>query len=492
MRKEVNLKTTAIWLIVLVAALLPVLFSRRTVPDRMPGTGKIPRPFRWLYRSAAWILVHLPPELFVSGRLAGKGARAAVHLEPGADEKWFMLGLYLKNAAILYGGLLAVCIAGLLFSLTGSRETVENNVLQRDAADGSSRQVILDAQVGETEEELTVTVEPRTYSEEERNALMDKVEARIDQTLPGENKDLNHVSRDLVFISGYENENITIRWVPGDYSMIAGDGSLVEDAGFDVPVKTYVTAEIAYGDFRRTIRRDITITEFPSDQSLKSRLMRAVEAQNTATAGQTEMKLPDEIDGVPIVWNYAGGSQASAVMFLIVFTAAFMIAGGDRKLQREAEKRSRQLVSEYPNFVYRMGLMLGSGMTARRSWTEIVHMYESDERERKYSKYLYKEMRYTLKSIESGVPEPEAYTAFAERTGNPSYQHFCRLLVQMIRKGSPGMKDMMLREAENAERNRRNNARKIGAKAGLRLLLPMILLLVVVMTVVMVPAVLTM
>jgi len=486
------LKTALIWAAALAAALIPVLKTLRIQPGSGMEDEKVPRHLRWLCKGAAWILMRLPASLFRSGKLTGKGAQAAVHLEPGTDEKTFMVRYYLKNMVILYAGILLICTAGLLLSFAGGKMPVEGNVLERASADGSSRQVALEAQVGETQEELTVTVDPRQYSLRERNALMKKVEAYIDETLPGSNKDLQHVDSDLVFAGSYGSENIAINWIPADYDMIGADGSLVQDAGFDVPAHTAVTAEIVYGDYRETITREITITQFPTDETLKGRLAKAVEEENRHTAEKEGFRLPESIDGTAVVWSYADGTQTAAILFLIAAAAALLIAGNDRKLQQAAEKRRQQLTAEYPDFVYRMSLMLGAGMTARRSWTEIIHIYESDERERKYGSYLYKEMKYTLAGIDAGVPEPEAYAAFARRTENVSYQHFCRLLIQLIRKGSPGMKDMMLREAENAERNRRNNARKIGGKAGLRLLLPMILLLVVVMIVVMVPAVLTM
>ena len=69
---------------------------------------------------------------------------------------------------------------------------------------------------------------------------------------------------------------------------------------------------------------------------------------------------------------------------------------------------------------------------------------------------------------------------------------FMQLLTQYIRRESRGMEGLMLQEAEEAEKQRRDFAKQMGEMAGTKLLLPMILLLVIVLMIVMVPAFLSM
>jgi hypothetical protein len=54
------------------------------------------------------------------------------------------------------------------------------------------------------------------------------------------------------------------------------------------------------------------------------------------------------------------------------------------------------------------------------------------------------------------------------------------------------MQEMMMREAKDAERRRREMARQLGETAGTRLLLPMMMLLILVLVIVMAPAMLSM
>jgi tight adherence protein C len=94
--------------------------------------------------------------------------------------------------------------------------------------------------------------------------------------------------------------------------------------------------------------------------------------------------------------------------------------------------------------------------------------------------------------MNAGLPEIKAYQDFGSRMPGEDYRRFCQLLIQLIRSGSRGMQEMMLQEAADAERKRRENAMRLGETAQTKLLLPMMMLLLVVLAVVMMPAFLTM
>ena len=137
-----------------------------------------------------------------------------------------------------------------------------------------------------------------------------------------------------------------------------------------------------------------------------------------------------------------------------------------------------------------MVLMLGAGMTSRRSWYQLMEDYEKEGGGQE--KWLYKELRYAHIQMQFGVPEIQAYIEFGKRTELHQYIKFMQLLTQYIRRGSRGMEGLMLQEAEEAEKQRRDFAKQMGEMAGTKLLLPMILLLVIVLMIVMVPAFLSM
>jgi hypothetical protein len=139
-----------------------------------------------------------------------------------------------------------------------------------------------------------------------------------------------------------------------------------------------------------------------------------------------------------------------------------------------------------------MVLMLGAGMTVRRSWEQLIKDFDRNHHQEKEERWLYKEMNYAIRQMQTGVPEIEVYISFGRRTELNQYMKFSQLLIQYIRKGSRGMQEIMQQEVYEAEKQRRDLARRLSETAGTKLLLPMMLLLIVVIMIVMVPAFLSM
>ena len=109
-------------------------------------------------------------------------------------------------------------------------------------------------------------------------------------------------------------------------------------------------------------------------------------------------------------------------------------------------------------------------------------------RDRRKLRYVYEEVLYTCREMESGVSEAEAYERFGRRCGLPEYIRLGSVLSQNLKKGARGLTALLEEEALSSMTERKNNARKLGEKAGTKLLFPMILMLGIVMVILMVPA----
>ena len=105
---------------------------------------------------------------------------------------------------------------------------------------------------------------------------------------------------------------------------------------------------------------------------------------------------------------------------------------------------------------------------------------------------VYEEMLITLREMQGGVSEAEAYERFGKRCGTSTYLKFSTLLSQNLRKGSKGISDILRMEAIQSYENRKNTAKRLGEEAGTKLLVPMLGMLAVVFIMVMVPAFLSM
>ena len=140
---------------------------------------------------------------------------------------------------------------------------------------------------------------------------------------------------------------------------------------------------------------------------------------------------------------------------------------------------------DYPDLMWKMTMLLGAGLTIKGTFQRMAKQYYRDRRK---LRYVYEEVLYTCREMESGVSEAEAYERFGRRCGLPEYIQLGSVLSQNLKKGARGLTALLEEEALSSMTERKNNARKLGEKAGTKLLFPMILMLGIVMVILMVPA----
>ncbi len=478
---------------ILCVVLLPVFLAERWCRrHKQKKYFPVPRGMGWLQRTAVWMLYHLPESVIQSSLLKGCADVAAGKLSPGLKREVFCRKHKIKKIMIFYGGILLTVVFLFTYGLVNSTPDLKDYRIQREDAKGSSHQVAVEAEIeGMAEkQELLLTIRPRRYSEEEVDALMKRVKEYIDKVLPGDNASLQEVSSSLYFPGSFPDENVSIEWQLKDYNLIHQDGTLGNLTLYQLPADTVVTAIICYDNLSVEYEKNIRIIgrEKTEQEKLEDRFMEAVKEADERTAGNLQFQLPDEVDGHTIVWSYHRESTLPILALLAFTVIVCLIFYQEERLKQQMQRRTEQLLYDYPGFVHRMVLMLGAGMTVRRSWDQLILDYEKEEKGKKTGTWLYKEMKYARIQMQTGIPEIQVYLEFGQRTELPQYIKFSQLLIQLIRRGSRGMQEMMLQEASEAEKQRRDLARRLGETAGTKLLFPMMILLVIVLMVVMVPA----
>ena len=147
---------------------------------------------------------------------------------------------------------------------------------------------------------------------------------------------------------------------------------------------------------------------------------------------------------------------------------------------------------EYPAFVSKLTILMGSGMTLFMAWKKIAESYVSRRENEKMPEHpLYEEICVTCREVESGMGEQHAYERFAERIGLQSYRKLCSILTQNMRKGTAGLLLLLEKECQQAFEERKNIAKKYGEEAGTKLLFPMMLMFGIIVAVIMIPAMMT-
>ena len=165
-----------------------------------------------------------------------------------------------------------------------------------------------------------------------------------------------------------------------------------------------------------------------------------------------------------------------------------------RQKRKEAfENRNKQLIADYPNFVFELGLMIQCGLNVRTAWNRLTAEYEETQHKCKgYQRYLFEEMLVTRNQIEAGVNEAAAYGAFGRRCRAHCYLKLGSSLEQNLRQGISGLEQQLDQELTQALEQRKNQAIQDGERMETKMLFPMFLLLGLVMAIVMIPAFMSM
>ena len=148
------------------------------------------------------------------------------------------------------------------------------------------------------------------------------------------------------------------------------------------------------------------------------------------------------------------------------------------------------MILDYPDVVFKMGMLLNAGLTIQNAFTRIAEEYQ-ETKQKKGVRWAYEEMVIACNEMKSGIPEARAYERFGRRCEQTCYIRLGTILSGSLQKSSEGMTNLLLQEAEEAMEERRQLAKKMGEEAGTRLLFPMLLMLMVVLVILIVPALLS-
>lgn len=157
------------------------------------------------------------------------------------------------------------------------------------------------------------------------------------------------------------------------------------------------------------------------------------------------------------------------------------------EFRKARENRKRQLILDYPDVVFKLGMLLNAGMTIENAFTRIAEEYQQTKTEGKV-RWAYEEMVVACNEMKSGISEAKAYERFGRRCEQTCYIRLGTILSGSLQKSAEGMTDLLLAESEEAMEERRQMAKKMGEEAGTKLLFPMILMLLVVLVILIVPA----
>jgi len=200
--------------------------------------------------------------------------------------------------------------------------------------------------------------------------------------------------------------------------------------------------------------------------------------ENTSAAA---VKLPENIAGYEVKFVKEGERELPKVMLFSIFIVVAVVLLYKSKNDEKKDKRKEALLDSYADFTGRFVILLGAGLSLKAIWKKLSG-------EGKFSNELGVEIDATVRQMENGMAEYEAYENFGRRCGVENYIRFASILTQNLRFGFGKMLERLTTESESAMQERKNRACLNGNKADAKMMIPMILQFVLVIVIVMVPA----
>lgn len=183
---------------------------------------------------------------------------------------------------------------------------------------------------------------------------------------------------------------------------------------------------------------------------------------------------------VPIVFLLGLlANEPIAIVFGMVFAILFVWYLSE-SFKDKLTARREKILSEFPQVLSKMTLLVNSGMLLRDAWNLIASQGNS---------VLFIEMQQTATQLDNGVPEVVAYREFAERCGVKEIRKFASMVIQGLEKGGSELTYFLKDMSEEMWIEKKNMVKRKGEKANSKLLMPTMLIFVGILFMIMAPVI---
>ncbi|MCC8044039.1 MAG: type II secretion system F family protein [Clostridiales bacterium] len=392
---------------------------------------------------------------------------------------------------ILCAGLVLSGLCFLVNRPNGGQTTL--SFLLRPGYGEGDKETALSVQVEDESEVqvLTVTVQERKYTDEEKQVFLDLALEELEEQFLGENESLDGVRTSLVFPESLQGGVVQVSWTTTPYGVIGSDGSILSAVDEDGTL-VEIQAALSCGGLEAffSVCANVLPPVLTEEEQLLAAIREEIARADEESSYESELILPASAAGRELTWVKDSDNPYLSIIALTLVLAVCVYLQMDNEVHKKAEERKKQLLLDYPDLMWKMTMLLGAGMSIRGVFTRISEEYErgrAGDMSGK-SRFVYEEVTFTCHEMQSGIGEAQAYERFGKRCQLPEYIRIGSVLSQNLRKGAKGLAALLETEAESSLNDRRNQARKIGEQAGTKLLLPMILMLGIVLAVLMIPA----
>lgn len=389
-----------------------------------------------------------------------------------------------------------VIVCALFLVMAGYVEVTEhqidgdNRAIRASPGDhAQSLELQLDAEDLLEDYSYKVNIPAQAVTKEDAQKYFERAKKEIDGSFYARGDDAQHVCHAVTMNNSYADRMVSAEWTFDSYQYVDADGRIREE---NVERNAMVQANVQLSCGVYVQEYVFSFMVVPPELTREEQLLADIETAVTAEGnkeGELYFHLPQRVDGVSLKWSEPKQHLVIKVLFfeIVIIVLLYFVA---RERKRTEEKaRQEQMHLDYAEFVNKLLILLGSGMSLKQSLNRISARY-IDKRNKKQTekRYLYEELIVTNYEIQDGESERRAYQKFGERTGLSCYHRLVRILIQNLQTGNRGLCELLGQEAAVALEERKALAKKLGEEAGTRMLLPLIMMLGIVIAIIMVPA----
>ena len=164
----------------------------------------------------------------------------------------------------------------------------------------------------------------------------------------------------------------------------------------------------------------------------------------------------------------AMGNSGIALFFGLVLSILLMWYV-DETMNDQLEQRRDDLLTDLPQMLSKLTLLVNSGMVMRDAWVN-------------------QEMRITAQEMKNGVSDYEAYRNFADRCSIKEIRRFSSTMMQNLQKGNSEIAFFLKEMSNEMWEEKKHLVKRKGEAANSKLLIPIGMIFVGILIMIMVPA----
>lgn len=367
-------------------------------------------------------------------------------------------------------------------------DLASGQIARRKAGEGDLKTEAYFRLEGEnTKQAITLTVEEKSYRKAEEEALLAKAIEEIDETFCGENASLEEIVSNPVVCETYQEGQVLAQWLFSESSLISSEGEIFQSELKKETNEITAFVTLSCGTSETFYRFSFWIVPKARSkwEQAAFEIQEAIAKQDTTKSVVT---LPTYVKGQKIEWSSVPSVRPEEILGLGILAVIAVSYVEKEKKEKQIQKRKQNLLLAYPEFVSKLSLLLGAGMTISGALRKMNQLYQKQKKNGGRTQVVYEELYGMICEMENGKSELRAYQTFSEKCDLQPYRKLVSLLVLGQRVGNRKLTEQLKEEADRVFLERKNAARKLGEEAGTKLLFPMMLMLVIVMGIVMVPA----